>query len=75
MAAKKQELHLKPETLKLIEAKVGKSLEDMGTGEKFSSIFKDLKYLLLCNNSHSSHLIVMIQPSVTAIIQTAVWKK
>jgi hypothetical protein len=26
---------LKPETLKLIEEKVGKSLEDMGTGEKF----------------------------------------
>jgi hypothetical protein len=24
----------KPETLKLIEEKVGKSLEDMGTGEK-----------------------------------------
>jgi hypothetical protein len=30
-----KELHLKPETLKLIEEKVGKSLEDMGTGEKF----------------------------------------
>jgi hypothetical protein len=29
-----KELHLKPETLKLIEEKVGKSLEDMGTGEK-----------------------------------------
>jgi hypothetical protein len=29
------ELHVKPETLKLIEEKVGKSLEDMGTGEKF----------------------------------------
>ena len=34
-------LHIKPETLKLIEEKelieekVGKSLEDMGTGEKF----------------------------------------
>ena len=27
--------HIKPETLKLIEEKVGKSLEDMGTGEKF----------------------------------------
>jgi hypothetical protein len=26
---------IKPETLKLIEEKVGKSLEDMGTGEKF----------------------------------------
>jgi hypothetical protein len=25
----------KPETLKLIEEKVGKRLEDMGTGEKF----------------------------------------
>jgi hypothetical protein len=25
----------KPETLKLIEEKMGKSLEDMGTGEKF----------------------------------------
>jgi hypothetical protein len=25
----------KPETLKLIEENVGKSLEDMGTGEKF----------------------------------------
>jgi hypothetical protein len=30
-----KELHLNPETLKLLEGKVGKSLEDMGTGEKF----------------------------------------
>jgi hypothetical protein len=30
-----KELHMKPETVKLIEEKVGKSLEDMGTGEKF----------------------------------------
>jgi hypothetical protein len=30
-----KELHIKPETLKLIEEKVGKRLEDMGTGEKF----------------------------------------
>jgi hypothetical protein len=30
-----KELHIKPETLKLIEEKVGKSLEDMCTGEKF----------------------------------------
>jgi hypothetical protein len=30
-----KELHIKPETLKLIEEKVGKSLEDMVTGEKF----------------------------------------
>ena len=30
-----KELHIKPETLKLILEKVGKSLEDMGTGEKF----------------------------------------
>jgi hypothetical protein len=29
-----KELQIKPETLKLIEEKVGKSLEDMGTGEK-----------------------------------------
>jgi hypothetical protein len=29
-----KELHIKPETLKLIEEKVGKSLKDMGTGEK-----------------------------------------
>jgi hypothetical protein len=28
-------LHIKPETLKLIEEKVRKSLEDMGTGEEF----------------------------------------
>jgi hypothetical protein len=28
-------LHIKPETVKLIEEKVGKSLEDMGTGAKF----------------------------------------
>ena len=27
-------VYMKPETLKLIEEKVGKSLEDMGTGEK-----------------------------------------
>jgi hypothetical protein len=30
-----KELHIKPETLKLIEEKVGKSLKDMGTGGKF----------------------------------------
>jgi hypothetical protein len=30
-----KELHRKPETLKLIEEKVGKSLEDMGIGGKF----------------------------------------
>jgi hypothetical protein len=30
-----KELHIKPETLKLIEDKVEKSFEDMGTGEKF----------------------------------------
>jgi hypothetical protein len=30
-----KELHIKKETLKLIEEKVGKSLEDMGTGKKF----------------------------------------
>ena len=29
-----KDLHIKPETLKFIEEKVGKSLEDMGTGEK-----------------------------------------
>ena len=30
-----KELHIKPETLKLIEEKVGKSLEDIGTVGKF----------------------------------------
>ena len=30
-----KELHIKPETVKLIEEKVGNSLEDIGTGEKF----------------------------------------
>ena len=30
-----KELHIKPETLKLIEEKIGKSLKDMGTEEKF----------------------------------------
>jgi hypothetical protein len=30
-----KELHIKPETLKLIEKKVGKSLQHMGTGENF----------------------------------------
>jgi hypothetical protein len=30
-----KELHIKPETLKFIEVKVGKSLENVGTGEKF----------------------------------------
>jgi hypothetical protein len=30
-----KDLHIKPETLKFIEEKVKKSLEDMGTGEKF----------------------------------------
>jgi hypothetical protein len=30
-----KELHIKPKKLKIIEEKVGKSLEDMGTGEGF----------------------------------------
>ena len=30
-----KDLHIKPDTLKLIEKKVGKSLEHMGTGEIF----------------------------------------
>ena len=30
-----KELHIKPETLKFIEEKVGESLADIGTGEKF----------------------------------------
>jgi hypothetical protein len=30
-----KELHIKPETLKLIEEKVGKTLKDMSTGEQF----------------------------------------
>ena len=30
-----KDLHIKPDTLKLIKKKMGKSLEDMGTGEKF----------------------------------------
>jgi hypothetical protein len=30
-----KELHIKPETLKRIEEKIGKSLENMGTGGKF----------------------------------------
>jgi hypothetical protein len=44
-----KELHIKPETLKLIEEKVGKTLEDMGTGEKFlnrTAVMKSfIKYL------------------------------
>ena len=34
-----KELHIKPETLKLIEEKMGKSLEDIGTGEKFLNFY------------------------------------
>ena len=30
-----KDLHIRPETLKLIEEKVGKNLKDMGTGDKF----------------------------------------
>ena len=30
-----KDLHIKPDTLKLIEKKLGKTLEDMGTGEMF----------------------------------------
>jgi hypothetical protein len=30
-----KELHIKPETLKVLEEKMGKSIEDMSTGEKF----------------------------------------
>jgi hypothetical protein len=35
LKSKCKELHIKPETLKFIEEKVGKSLDDMGTGERF----------------------------------------
>ena len=35
LSGSKKDLHIKPETLKFIEEKVGESLEDMGTGEKF----------------------------------------
>jgi hypothetical protein len=31
-----KDLHIKPDTLKLIEEKVGKNLEDMGTGKNNS---------------------------------------
>jgi hypothetical protein len=30
-----KDLHIKPETVKLIQEKVGKSLDDMSTGGKF----------------------------------------
>ena len=30
-----KDLYIKPDTLKLVEKKLGKSFEDMGTGEKF----------------------------------------
>ena len=30
-----KDVHIKPDTQKLIETKLGKTLEDMGTGEKF----------------------------------------
>ena len=30
-----KDLHIKPDTLKLIEKNVGKNIEHMGTGEKF----------------------------------------
>ena len=30
-----KDLHIRPETLKIIEEKVGESLEDMGTGGNF----------------------------------------
>ena len=30
-----KDLHIRPKTLKFIEEKVGKSLKNMGTGEKF----------------------------------------
>ena len=30
-----KDFHIKPDTLKLIEEKVGKNLEHMGTGENF----------------------------------------
>jgi hypothetical protein len=42
-----KELHLKPETVKLIEEKVGKILEDMGTGENFPN-----RTYLCCKNEN-----------------------
>jgi hypothetical protein len=55
-----KELYIKPETLKVIEEKVGKSLEDMGTGEIFLNrtamacavrLRLDKWYLLSCKTS------------------------
>jgi hypothetical protein len=42
-----KELHIKPETLKLIEEKVGKSLDDMDTGEKSPPLFHSLVYCIV----------------------------
>ena len=53
-----KELHIKPETLKFLEEKVGKSLEDKGTGEKFlnrtAMALKNGKLLAYCKNMNFS---------------------
>ena len=38
-----KDLHIKPDTLKLLEKKLGKTLEDLGTGEKNISFTQCLK--------------------------------
>jgi hypothetical protein len=40
-----KDLHIKPDTLKIIEKKLGKSLEQMGTGENFLYCWWDCKLL------------------------------
>jgi hypothetical protein len=41
-----KDLHIKPDTLKLTEEKLGKTLEHMGTGEKFLNISPKMAYAL-----------------------------
>jgi hypothetical protein len=45
-----KELHIKPETLKLIEEKVGKSLKEMDTGEKF--LYRTTMVCLCCKTKN-----------------------
>jgi hypothetical protein len=56
-----EELHIKPETLNLIEEKVGESLEDMSTGDKF---LKRNIFIRICDpfNEESMEMIVLLYP-------------
>jgi hypothetical protein len=55
-----KELYIKPETLKLIKEKLGKSLEDMDTGEKIPELDSNGFCSKIKNQQMEPHKIVRL---------------